>query len=111
MEDNKIPNIPIWSKIIITCVLSLLAGAFLLAVFIFSGLSPDFLTDGQCEELNNESFINGTYYGNQITLFNIMNTTINCKQTYKIQVNDQTYNLQLVECLDLNENQEENQNG
>lgn len=103
MKDNKTPNNPIWSKLIITCVFSLMAGAFLFASFIFLGLSPDFLTDGQCSELNDESFINGTYYGNQITLFNIMNTTINCEENYEIQVNDQTYNLVLVECLQLNQ--------
>lgn len=102
MKDNKIPKKPIWSKLIIVCVFSLMAGAFLFAVFIFSGLSPDFLTDEQCSQLNDQSFINGTYYGNQITLFNIMNTTINCEETYQIQVNNQTYNLVLVECLELN---------
>ena len=54
-KDIKLPNNPIWSKLAITCVFSLLAGAFLFAVFIFSGLSPDFLTDGQCLELNHTS--------------------------------------------------------
>ncbi len=117
MEDNKpqtpghlipneLPNNPIWSKIIITCVFSLLAGAFFFAVFIFAGQSPDFLTDGQCNDLiansTNESLIIGYEFGYNIAVKEVFDGVRECKQILPIMFNNQTFNVVAVECLNLN---------
>ncbi len=98
MEDNKI-----WSKLIITCVFSLLAGAFLFAVFVFSGYSPDFMTDGQCNDMIDNASNNAANYGMEYTIATITQQAIKCEQI-PINYANYSYNLIAVECLDLNEN-------
>ncbi len=102
---NELPNNSMWSKLIITCVFSLIAGAFLFSVFIFVGKSPDFLTDGQCDDMiinaTNQSFINGSNYGASVFQDAIMQQSLQC-EPIPFNYQDQTYNLVLYECLNLN---------
>lgn len=100
-----------WLKFSVAIGLGMILGAIGMCLIILSGGTEQFLTDQECDNLTLESYNDGLYEGQQLTLINILNTTISCQETFKINVGNETvnetYELFLLRCLNLN-NQEVN---
>ena len=85
-------------------------GAFVSTLIFGSNAIPGFMmTDGYCDELmlesNNESFINGTMFGQEYTATWISNEALQCNPI-PITYQNYSYTLIAAECLNLNETQE-----
>jgi len=81
-----------------------LGGALAFAIVV-KGVSPKFLTDQDCNALQEESFINGTSVGMQYTIASLTQEAVQCK-TIPIEYANYSYTLVAAECLDLNTTQE-----
>lgn len=81
-------------------------GMIVALMFVQLEVSPQWVTrDTLNETLYNNSVIAyqiGLDEGQQLTLVNILNTTITCQETFQINAGNQSFNLVLVECLNLN---------
>lgn len=98
------------SMMIINTVMSFFLGMLLFGAVIFLGLTNGFVTDGTCNDMvinaTNQSFINGSMYGYNTALYSILSETGKCEQPLPITFQNETYNLFMVECLNLNTPQE-----
>ena len=100
------PSLPVQNKennkLILVGILCLIFGASIFGALTYLGYTNGFMTDGQCSNLTMNAYQYGAYEGQQATLVDILNTTVTCQETFKVNVGNQTYNLFLAECLNLN---------
>lgn len=87
--------------------LGMFIGIIITVAFIQLELTPQWVTNQTLYNQTNFAYQYGLYEGQQLTLIEILNTTIGCQETFNINVGNQTYNIFLTECLNLN-NQEVN---
>ena len=99
---NKTPEIKELSllKTIILCIGMVALGGALAFAIVVKGVSPKFLTDQDCNALQEESFINGTSVGEENTIATITDAMIQCK-TLQINYREYKYTLVAVECLNI----------
>ncbi len=118
MEDINIPELPAreptppspvektTNKFAFVCI-GIVIGIILTIVLIHSEISPQYLKDQTCnamiENASNESFINGSIYGATVFQNAIINQSLQC-EPIPFGFQDETYNLVLIECLNLNNN-------
>ncbi len=101
------PSVPMEKQykniLILVGVLGLIFGASIFGALTYLGYTNGFMTDGQCDKYTINAYKNGAYESQQLTLIDILNTTATCQETFKVNVGNQTYNLFLTECLNLNQ--------
>ncbi len=85
--------------------LGIFIGIIIAIAFVQLEISPQWVTDQTLDNQTNLAYQYGLYEGQQLTLIQILNTTIGCQETFNINVGNETHNIFLTECLNLNENQ------
>ena len=107
-EPKKLPQptppLPVQKKKINLghVILGVFIGIIIAVVFVQLELSPQWVTDQTLNNQTNLTYNYGLYEGQQLTLIEILNTTITCQETFKVNVSKNTYQLFLVGCLNLN---------
>lgn len=76
-------------------------GAIAVCLLILAGGTTQFMTDQECNNLTQQSFINGTSFGMEYALIHITNQSIQCNQI-PITYQNISYILYPLECLNLN---------
>ncbi len=102
--DSNIPEVkkvnikndqPEWDKFLLIFMVGMMVGGMSFGIFVFSGGTSAFMTDGQCEEL----LINSSMYGYKMALIEVLSQTLTCEGPVPINAGNQTYNIFAVECL------------
>lgn len=99
-------DLPILNETLLAFIFGGLVAGIGISLVLQAGLSPQFLTDDTCNDLMNNSFMNGTYYGMEYTVALITQKAIKCEQI-PINYSNHSYTLYSLECLQLNSQQEE----
>lgn len=95
MSDEKVN----WVNLSLAFLMGAMLSSMALCILIFSGGISSFITDGHCNDMVEEGFINGTYYGMNYILATITEQAIQCEEI-PINYSNYTYTLIAAECLE-----------